>query len=99
MSSDAPSIFDEPISRSSSGSSFASVDVQIPWPEDGIRGFASLLVTGWVLAYYLVSLVLFRMLPATEVLGTKLRESGKPLQYRFNGELSGPVHGIISSWC
>lgn len=57
---------------------------QIPWPENGIWGLASWSVTGWVLSYYLVSLVLFRILPAKEVLGTKLRESGKPLRYRFN---------------
>ncbi len=60
---------------------------QMSWPQDGVRGFASWSVTWWVLAYYLISLVLFRVLPATEVLGTKLRESGKPLRYRFNGSL------------
>ena len=38
-----------------------------------------------MLAYYLLSLVLYRVLPAQEVYGTKLRESGKPLKYRFNG--------------
>jgi delta14-sterol reductase len=42
-------------------------------------------VTAWLFAYYLVSLVLYRVLPAHETLGTKLRESGKPLTYRFNG--------------
>ncbi|KAF4459222.1 Delta(14)-sterol reductase [Fusarium albosuccineum] len=57
---------------------------QIPWPEDGIYGFASWKATGWLLAYYLLSLVLYRVLPAKEVLGTKLRESGRPLKYRFN---------------
>lgn len=61
-----------------------TLKAQIPWPEDGIWGFASWKVTGWVLAYYLLSLVLYRVLPATEVYGTKLRESGKPLKYRFN---------------
>lgn len=64
-----------------------TLKVQIPWPEDGIRGLGSWSVAAWVLTYYLVSLVLFRVLPAKEVLGTKLRESGKPLPYRFNGEL------------
>ncbi|KAI9154945.1 cyclin h [Paramyrothecium foliicola] len=59
---------------------------QMPWPDTGLRGFASWSVTGWLLAYYLTSLVLYRVLPAKEVLGTKLRESGKPLRYRFNGE-------------
>ncbi|KAF4761872.1 hypothetical protein HAV15_007604 [Penicillium sp. str.  len=61
-----------------------TLSLQIPWPEDGIRGLGSWSVTAWVLTYYLVSLVLFRVLPANEVLGTKLRESGKPLRYRFN---------------
>uniref|UniRef100_A0A8H7NNX5 Delta(14)-sterol reductase n=1 Tax=Bionectria ochroleuca TaxID=29856 RepID=A0A8H7NNX5_BIOOC len=61
-----------------------TLKAQIPWPGDGIWGFASWKVTGWVLAYYLLSLVLYRVLPATEVYGTKLRESGKPLKYRFN---------------
>lgn len=57
---------------------------QIPWPERGIRGFASWEVTGWVLLYYLLSLALYRVLPGYEVYGTKLRESGRPLLYRFN---------------
>lgn len=61
---------------------------QIPWPQDGIRGFVSWEVTGWVFIYYLVSLVLYRVLPAHEVYGTKLRESGRPLQYRFNGKIA-----------
>lgn len=43
-----------------------TLKAQIPWPEDGIWGFASWKVTGWVLAYYLLSLVLYRVLPATE---------------------------------
>lgn len=63
-----------------------ALKAQIPWPAGGIRGFASWEATGWVLAYYLLSLVLYRILPAHEVYGTKLRESGKPLLYRFNGE-------------
>lgn len=66
--------------------SWDALKAQIPWPKDGIWGFASWEVTGWVLVYYLVSLVLYRVLPAKEVLGTKLRESGRPLPYRFNGE-------------
>lgn len=58
---------------------------QIPWPENGIWGFISWEVTGWVMAYYLLSLVLYRVLPAQETYGTKLRETGRPLKYRFNG--------------
>lgn len=65
---------------------FEKLKAQMPWPEDGIWGFGSWSATGWVLAYYALSLILFRVLPAKEVLGTKLVESGKPLRYRFNGE-------------
>ncbi|KAI5457182.1 ergosterol biosynthesis ERG4/ERG24 [Mariannaea sp. PMI_226] len=57
---------------------------QIPWPEDGIWGFASWEVSAWLAAYYLLSLVLYRVLPGQEMYGTKLRESGRPLRYRFN---------------
>lgn len=59
---------------------------QIPWPEDGIRGFASWEASGWTLGYYLLSLVLYRVLPGQEMYGTKLRESGRPLKYKLNGE-------------
>ncbi|KAL0938261.1 delta-sterol reductase [Colletotrichum truncatum] len=57
---------------------------QIPWPQNGIWGFASWNVTAWVLGYYLLSLILYRVLPAHEVYGSKLAESGRPLKYRFN---------------
>lgn len=57
---------------------------QIPWPEDGIWGFCSWKASGWLAAYYLLSLFLYRVLPAKQVYGTKLRESGRPLEYRFN---------------
>lgn len=57
---------------------------QIPWPEHGVWGLVSWEVTGWTLLYYVLSLVLYRVLPAHEVYGTKLRESGRPLHYRFN---------------
>lgn len=62
-----------------------SLKSQMPWPEEGILGFTSWEATGWVSAYYLLSLVLYRVLPAEEVYGSKLRESGRPLLYRFNG--------------
>lgn len=61
-----------------------ALKAQIPWPEQGIWGFASWEATGWTALYYLLSLVLYRVLPANEVYGTKLRESGRPLLYRFN---------------
>ena len=54
------------------------------WPKDGIYGLASLEVTGWVVAYYLLNLALYTALPAEEFLGTELRSGGK-LKYRFNG--------------
>ncbi|KAF5617198.1 delta14-sterol reductase [Fusarium tjaetaba] len=64
---------------------------QTPWPKDGIWGFMSWEVTGWLFAYYFLSLVLYRVLPAQEVYGTKLRESGKALKYRFNSFSSSVV--------
>ena len=70
---------------------------QIPWPEDGIWGFCSWKASGWLAAYYLLSLFLYRVLPAKQVYGTKLRESGRPLEYRFNGMAQlpeRPLQGI-----
>jgi Delta14-sterol reductase len=61
-----------------------ALKAQIPWPERGVWGLASWDATGWTALYYLLSLALYRVLPATEVHGTKLRESGRPLLYRFN---------------
>ncbi|KFA47962.1 hypothetical protein S40293_09061 [Stachybotrys chartarum IBT 40293] len=61
-----------------------SLKAQIPWPEDGLGGFVSWEATAWLLAYYALSLVLYRVLPAQELFGTKLKETGKPLKYRFN---------------
>jgi delta14-sterol reductase len=58
---------------------------EIPWPENGISGFVSWNATFWLLVYNAVSLVLYRVLPAHELYGSKLRESDKPLWYRFNG--------------
>jgi delta14-sterol reductase len=63
---------------------WAKLKSQIPWPQDGLSGFFSWRVTAWLLAYYLVSMVLYRVLPAHEVYGSKLRLSGRPLKYRFN---------------
>lgn len=68
--------------------SWAKLKSQIPWPEEGLAGFMSWEVTGWLFAYYFLSLVLYRIMPAQIALGTKLRESGKPLEYRFNGKPS-----------
>ena len=65
---------------------WAKLKSQIPWPEEGLAGFMSWEVTGWLFAYYFLSLMLYRIMPAQIALGTKLRESGKPLEYRFNGK-------------
>jgi delta14-sterol reductase len=68
--------------------SLSQLKDQIPWPEDGIWGFASWKVSGWVMSYYLLSLVLYRVLPGQEVYGAKLRESGRPLKYKLNGKFT-----------
>lgn len=53
------------------------------WPVDGILGLASFEVTGVVLAYYLFSMILYRVLPGEEAEGAPLRSGGK-LKYKFN---------------
>lgn len=57
------------------------------WP--GISGLASWKATGALLGYYLVNLILYRVLPAAEVEGTVLT-SGERLKYRFNSEKMAP---------
>ena len=55
--------------------------------EVGWTGFSTLLNTQTVIAtlgYYGLSLLLYRLLPATEVIGTELKVGGKHT-YRFNG--------------
>ncbi|KAI0480065.1 ERG4/ERG24 ergosterol biosynthesis protein [Xylariaceae sp. FL0804] len=56
---------------------------EVGWPEDGVWGLASWRATGWTLAYYAFSALLYRILPATEVEGIQL-SSGSRLKYRFN---------------
>lgn len=51
------------------------------WP--GFAGLASFRVTGWVLSWYLLSLVLWRVLPGQVLEGTELASGGK-LKYKFN---------------
>lgn len=53
------------------------------WPADGILGLTSFKVTGVVLAYYLFSMILYRVLPGEETEGTPLPSGGK-LKYKFN---------------
>ena len=52
------------------------------WP--GITGLGSFKVTGYVLAYYFLSLVLQTVLPGVERDGLKLASGGR-LKYKFNG--------------
>jgi hypothetical protein len=56
------------------------------WPAEGIWGLADFKTTGWVLAYYLLSLTLQRVLPGEIVEGTELRSGGKH-KYKFNSKL------------
>ncbi|KAG9244127.1 Delta(14)-sterol reductase-like protein [Calycina marina] len=55
----------------------------VGWPANGIRGFASWNVTFGVLAYYVLTLVLYRVVPAQYGTGTELRCGGR-LKYKFN---------------
>ncbi|KAI5863332.1 ERG4/ERG24 ergosterol biosynthesis protein [Durotheca rogersii] len=55
----------------------------VGWPEDGIWGLASWEATGYTVAYFFLSALLYRILPATEVEGTVLSTGGR-LKYRFN---------------
>ncbi len=55
----------------------------VGWPEDGLWGLTSFKVTGFVLAYYLLSLILYRVLPGEVAEGTQLPSGGK-LKYKFN---------------
>ncbi|RAL02516.1 ERG4/ERG24 ergosterol biosynthesis protein [Aspergillus ibericus CBS 121593] len=54
------------------------------WPDGGIWDLFDWKVIGIVLAYYIFSLLLWRVLPAQQVHGTKLVHHGRPLQYRMN---------------
>jgi Delta14-sterol reductase len=56
----------------------------VGWPEEGIWGLGSWKATGWTIAYYLFSAILYRVLPAEEATGTALA-NGHRLKYRFNG--------------
>ncbi|KKK27187.1 delta(14)-sterol reductase [Aspergillus rambellii] len=56
---------------------------EVAWPEGGIRAFYDTEVTLWVLSYYLLSLVLYVVLPGQVADGTELACGGK-LRYKFN---------------
>ncbi|EKD20194.1 uncharacterized protein L3040_007191 [Drepanopeziza brunnea f. sp. 'multigermtubi'] len=55
----------------------------VGWPADGIYGLASWDVNMKVLGYYLLSLVLHRVLPGEEIEGVELAAGGK-LKYKLN---------------
>ncbi|KAF4983087.1 hypothetical protein FZEAL_1416 [Fusarium zealandicum] len=56
---------------------------EVGWPENGVAGLASWEASAAVVAYNVLSLILFRMLPATEMEGSELRSGGR-LNYRIN---------------
>ncbi|KAK9435902.1 delta(14)-sterol reductase [Metarhizium brunneum] len=70
--------------------SLEQLKIEVGWPQNGIWGLASWEATGAVLAYYLLNLILYRVLPATEVDGTVLSSGGR-LKYRFNTFYSNTV--------
>ncbi|KAL8988803.1 MAG: hypothetical protein Q9177_002178 [Variospora cf. flavescens] len=66
------------------------------WPQDGLQGLASFRVTGYVLAYYLSSLVLQAALPGLVVQGVQLRSGGR-LEYKFNAFSSAVTLLLIAA--
>lgn len=53
------------------------------WPDNGLLGLFSFKVTGYVMGYYLLSLILYRVLPGEEAMGTQLASGGR-LKYKLN---------------
>ena len=62
---------------------WSKLKTQIPWPEEGIKGLASVEVTLWVSAYYFLSLFLQLVLPGDHVEGLQLNCGGRHM-YKFN---------------
>jgi delta14-sterol reductase len=58
---------------------------EVGWPANGIWGLASWDVSAKVLGYYLLSLVLFRVLPGDHTEGVELASGGR-LKYKFNSK-------------
>ncbi|KAI1318407.1 putative C-14 sterol reductase [Xylariaceae sp. FL0255] len=73
--------------------SLERLKTEVGWP--GWSGLHSWEVTGVTLAYHFFSLILWKVLPAEEVYGTKLAEHGKPLKYYLNSFSSTIVHLVI----
>ncbi|KAL8934014.1 MAG: hypothetical protein Q9216_006114 [Gyalolechia sp. 2 TL-2023] len=61
----------------------SKLKTEVGWPQDGFLGLASWRTTGFVLAYYLFSLILQAALPGIVVQGVQLRSGGR-LEYKFN---------------
>ncbi|ELR10071.1 erg24, C-14 sterol reductase [Pseudogymnoascus destructans] len=67
------------------------IKTETGWP--GWNGIVSFEATGWVLAYYFLSLVLHRFLPGQIVEGTELAIGGR-LKYKFN-TLSSSIFTVV----
>lgn len=76
--------------------SLETLKAEAGWPADGIWGLGSWDAMAWTLAYYILNLVLFRLLPGQEVEGTEL-ESGGRLKYKFNGKMDAQMAESPSS--
>lgn len=59
--------------------------LEVGWPDDGLAGLLSWRATAGLLGYVLLSMVLYRVLPASEVEGVPLSSGGR-LKYRLNSE-------------
>ncbi|KAL5612727.1 hypothetical protein BROUX41_004188 [Berkeleyomyces rouxiae] len=57
--------------------------IEVGWPENGLLGFFDLNVFGVTIAYYIVNLFLYAILPAEIAIGTELVTGGR-LKYRCN---------------
>lgn len=74
-----------PSTLSPSTLSIETLKQEIGWPAEGILGLASWDVSAKVLGYYLLSLVLHRVLPGEELEGTELVSGGR-LKYKLNSK-------------
>ncbi|KAK7428592.1 erg24, C-14 sterol reductase [Neonectria magnoliae] len=70
--------------------SLDKLKVEVGWPENGFAGLVSWEATAATAGYMVLSMILYRLLPATEVEGTELRNGAK-LKYRFNTLYSSTV--------
>ncbi len=78
-----------PSALSPSTLTLESLKKDVGWPATGIRGISSWDVSAKVLGYYLLSLILGRVLPGEEVDGVVLLCGGR-LKYKFNSRLATP---------